>query len=708
VCLGLASNGFPAVKDLPFRQETSVKYALAPELHDAVFEKVLLDWNGIVYVLTRQGAARLFDSTLALDRSFRPLAGRKPLDLTVHRGQVYYLYPDELLSNGSAGKFQVELPPGKYERVAFAGDGTGLLAGNSGPALVKNNQVVPLVAPSTNAITRVFAWQNDLFVMDGTTIFRLANGRFVPLHRAPDATTLAFRGREMIVGTTNGYYSLNLDTGRQNAPRQNRLPETNVTCLFPVADGLWVGTTRGAFFKSKDGRTDYYASKRWLSSDQVIDIVVEPGGDVLILTASGLNRIQFKMMTLADKAAFYEQKIRQRHMRYGFCSELRLLVPGERSSTEMIDTDNDGTWSNYYLASQAFRSGATGSEEARRNAWETFEALERLESITGIEGFPARTFERKGFKFSDPERWHTSQDDHWEWKGTTSSDEIVAHTFGCSVLWEVAARSAEEKARIARFYDRIIRHILRNNLYLLDADGKPTLWGRWNPEYVNGYPATIGDRRLNSSEIIAMLQFAYRITGTEHYRERAVELLHAQGYLGNILSSVRNIQYTPGIVHQGNAMGVEWNHSDDLLSFVTYWVLHRFALSDELRAQYAAAIRDHWEIERIERCPLWNFIYSTTRAVDFDLQGALWTLRRFPLDLIDWTVTNSQRRDLTRLPENFRRQQTAELLPPSERPIMRWNGNPFTLDGGSDGARELAGDEFLLPYWMARYLRIIE
>jgi hypothetical protein len=39
---------------------------------------------------------------------------------------------------------------------------------------------------------------------------------------------------------------------------------------------------------------------------------------------------------------------------------------------------------------------------------------------------------------------------------------------------------------------------------------------------------------------------------------------------------------------------------------------------------------------------------------------------------------------------------------------MRWNGNPFILDGGVDGRGELAGDEFLLPYWMARYLKIIE
>lgn len=705
--IGLAINVPGAVKDLPFKQDTAVRVPIAPELKDASFQKILIGGDGIVYVLTDRGVARVFDSTLALDKTFRPLASKRPADIARHRGDLYYLFDDQLLSNGSAGKFLVRLTPGQYRHIAVTDEGAFLLAGDTRAALLRGNQPVPL-DPMTNAIKRVFAWQNDLLAITDDGVQRLIGSKLRPLHRAPDVTTLAFRGRDAIVGTSNGYFAVNLDTGRETIPRQTRLPSVHVTSLLPTADGIWVGTTRGAFFKGKDGRTDYYASKRWLNDDLVTDIRQDPGGDILILTAAGLNRIQFKLMTLAEKAAYYERKIQQRHIRYGFCAELRLTVPGDISSAEMVDTDNDGTWSNYYMASQAFRFGATRNEEARRNAWETFEALERLESITGLEGFPARTFERAGFKFSDPDRWHRTTDGQWEWKGTTSSDEVTAHTFGCSVLWETTARTPEEKGRITRFCDRIISHILRNNLYLVDVDGKPTLWGRWNPEYVNWYPPSIVDRRLNSAEIIAMLQFAYRITGTELYREKAVDLLYNFGYLDNILISMRNIKLTPNFIHQGNDMGSRWNHSDDLLAFVTYWVLHRYALTDDLRARYSAAIRDHWEIEKIERCPLWNFVYSITQPNDFDVNGALWTLRKFPLDLSDWAVANSLRQDLTRLPENFRHQQSAELLPPNERPIMRWNGNPFVLDGGSGGHVELAGDEFLLPYWMGRYLRIIE
>jgi len=47
------------------------------------------------------------------------------------------------------------------------------------------------------------------------------------------------------------------------------------------------------------------------------------------------------------------------------------------------------------------------------------------------------------------------------------------------------------------------------------------------------------------------------------------------------------------------------------------------------------------------------------------------------------------------------------LLPPDERPVMKWNANPFVVDGGSGGHAEDDGAAFLLPYWMGRYLKLL-
>lgn len=698
-----------AVRDVPFVQDSAIKFSLTPELQGAVCQRLAIDRNGIVYVLTDRGLARLFGDTLALDKSYRPLAGKRPVEIALGQGHLFCLYPDRLLANDEAGKPLVHLPEGIYSHLGIADDGTVLLYGSGKLATVRNGQLKPLPDAADRLRGRIYTRENEFFLLKGNGVYRWSGQELELFHRFEDVTTLAFRAKEILLGTQNGFYGLDLVSTQATFPRQTRLPATNITCLVQTKTGLWAGTTRGAFLRTPDGHTDYYASKRWLADDEVVDMhPADRGADMWILTRTGLNKIHFQSMTLAEKAAFFDRKVRERHIRYGFCAERHLFAPGDLANSEMIDSDNDGTWSEYYLASQAFRYAATASEEARTNAWETFAAMERLESINGLDGFPSRSFERHGFKVSDPDRWHPTKDGEWDWKGTTSSDEFIAHTFGCSILYETTAKTDAEKDRIKNFYDKIMTHILRNNLTLVDADGQPTQWARWNPEYVNHYPPTIFDRRLNSAEIIAGLQFAYAITGKDVYRRTASELIEKHGYLANIMSSMTKVAYTPGFVYHGEDMGDVWNHSDDLLGFDAYWVLYHFAFTDALRAQYTATIKDHWEIEKAERCPLWNFIYASTGSYDYDLSGAVWTLRKFPLDLVSWTVQNSQRQDLRRLPTNFRRRESSELLPPDERPTMRWNGNPFTLDGGNGGLEELAGDEFLLPYWMGRYLKIID
>jgi hypothetical protein len=688
--------------DVLYRQPISRQYALPPELRGKAKE-ICVDFDGIVYVQTAVGVARVFGEQIRLDQSYRPLAGKIATDVTVADGKLYYLFPDEVLSNRDAGKFVHKLSQPFH--VFAVNSKNEMLLGN-------DRQLSKLVERGIESVGALPENILDL-ITDGSRFVAItAAGAYDPftkreIARADGTTAAALHRGTLAIGTTNGFLMVHPDSGTNILSLQRRLPSIAITSLASDGTNLWAGTAHGVWRRAEDGDFRYFASRRWLDQDSVIDIALDREGNLYALTDTGLNVIQFKMMTLAEKARWYEEKIRQRHIRYGFCAELRLKVPGDPASAEMIDTDNDGSWSNYYMASQAFRFGATGEEEARRNAWETFEALERLEEINPLEGFPSRTFERVGFKASDVDRWHPAGDGIWDWKAHTSSDEVAAHLFGCSVLYEAAAKTSAEKERIAAFISKITDHILRNNWQLIDVDGKPTLWGRWNPEYVNAYPKTVFDRRLNSAEIIALLQFAHAITGKDAYKQKAFELFEKHGYLENILIPMRSIAATDGQVHLGITLGTEWNHSDDLLAFITYWVLHRYAFNDESRQKYSSAIRDHWEMEKIERNPLWNFIYASTGAEEFGLDHALWTLRHFPMDMVDWTVRNSHRQDITKLSNNFRRQQVEELLPPDERRITRWNGQPFILDGGTGGHIEFGGDEFLLPFWMGRYLKLI-
>lgn len=699
---------YAAEPDTLFRQPVSIKYKLPEELKKAKLHKVVVDDDDIVYVLTDRGLYRAFDDQLAKDQTYRPLAGRSPVDITVQAGarHLYYLYEDQFLTNAYGGKPYGMLPKGEFIRIAVNEAGQVLLSGDKAVALYSHDQLIELKKPQGTCIA-LYAYKGSFYYLTLQQVYRLEGKDFELLHKGSDMTSLAFRNDEVVIGTTNGYYGISKRDGKETFPLITRVPVPHIKDMIITPDGLWAATTTGAFMREPKGGFRYYASKRWLDQDEIQDIAADQEGNIYALTATGLNKIEFIRHTLADKAAYFQQKIRQRHIRYGFISELRLNTPGDITTAEMIDTDNDGLWTAFYLGSQAFRFAVTGEEKARRNAWEAFEAYERLLSLNQLKGFPSRTFERKGFKFSDPERWRDAPDPEWEWKGHTSSDEFVGYIWIASLLDQFVVQTESEKKRVADFIDAILTHIIENDYYFVDIDGKPTLWGRWNPEYINWYPETIVDRRLGSTHLIAGLQLGYALTGKEIYKTEAYRMINEHGYLDNIMIDLHNIKPTPGYVYMGHDMGTgNWNHSDDEMAFLTYWVLYYYAFDNQLKEKYKKAIRNHWEVELPEKNPVWHLITLATEG-SFDKEATLWSLREFPMDLIRYDMRNSHRKDLTFLEPNLRRQHTKELLPWGERKVMRYNANPFELDGGSGGTRELAGDEYLLPYWMGRYLGVI-
>src|SRR5690606_17526124 len=219
------------------------------------------------------------------------------------------------------------------------------------------------------------------------------------------------------------------------------------------------------------------------------------------------------------------------------------------------------------------------------------------------------------------------------------------------------------RSRSITLIDTLMDHIVRNNLYLVDYDGKPTQWGRWHPEYVNGFPTSVGDRKLNSSNIVAMLQTAYHFTKKEKYKEKAFELMLKEGYFENLMRPMSEIGRADNADDLAKLLSDGWNHSDDEMYFLGYWGLYRYAFNDTLKAQYKESIIDHWEAERPEKEGAWNIFTAMVDPENFDREEAIWYLQEYPLDLISWTMSNSHRHDIEMVEPNFRRQSTREVLP---------------------------------------------
>lgn len=706
--------------DTSFLQDYSLKYYLKGE--EAVLKGIAADRNGVVKVLSSTGLMQLrggqflYPGDLVPDGTYRTLADKKIAGITLYRDQFVYVDDEAVFSNAWAGKiFAKHTLPGA--RMLAGGDGFSFLISDGRSLQYLDREAVLWTEPGLTGgvIDLQYDPAADLFWVLGPNALYTFSPNDLKLdevftHTGLTCFTLAEEGTKVVLGTSEGYLTVDAQSKQPMGELQQKLPATRLTAIHEIDGRLWFGSDLGAFLLREDGKFNYYHGERWLPGSRVVDLAPGPDGSVLILTDQGPGAIHFKEMTLAEKAAFYEEQVRERHIRLGFNATLSGLDHGDLATGYLSDSDNDGLWTAMYLGGQAFRYVVTGSEEALQNCRESLDAMERLYTINPVPGFPSRSFERRGYieRLSDPERWQHAPDPEWDWKATTSSDEAIGHIFAFGVIAELVD-DEEMKKQAVRLIDTLMQHVVDNDFYLVDYDGKPTTWGKWNPEYVNARLKMVGDRKLNSSNIIGMLQTAYHFTRKEIYKEKAFELMEEHGYLENLMRPISEIGPAPADASDWDKMlSGNWNHSDDEMYYMGYWGLYRYPFNDSLKTMYRDAILDHWEAERPEKEGLWNIFTALVAPEDFDLEEAIWYLQEYPLDLVNWTVQNSHRKDIEKIEYNFREQTTREVLPPDELRIARHNANRFVLDGGDGGRSEYsAGDIWLLPYWMGRYLGVI-
>ncbi len=694
-------------KDTPFLQDQSEIYRLESKYNINPIT-VSADRNNRIQVLSTVGILQPSGNGLVPDRHYAFMEDLSIMDLVNFEDHFYYLTDKAIFSNAWAGRIYVDHTLADAQFMAVSTGPCFLIASDHELTYFEEMEESWSGEVSGEILDLDFDTASQKFLVtssDGLYLMSPENQSFEQVVAGSNftCTTPSMEGL-VLIGTRDGI--LQYDPSTNTSSLQQQLPWTEITCLTEINGKIWAGTTRGAFSMDEDGGFSYYASQRWLADDHVIDIQPGPGNDVLILTQSGLSIIRFDLITLYDKALHFEDQVRKTHIRHGFNSaEFEMRIPGDLTTGSVVDSDNDGLWTSMYLASQLFRYHVTGSEEAYANAIESFEAMERLNDINPIKGFLSRSYERRSYAKHDKDAWHKAENPQWDWKGTTSSDEAIGHYFAFCLIAEIIPDEDIRQRAIQLIVD-ITDHILDHDLYLVDIDGQPTRWARWNPDYVNGFPKGVGDRKLNSSNITGFLQAAYHFTGDEKYKEAAYHLFEEYGYLENLMMPMEEVGTRED--DQLSAMLSEsWNHSDDEMYFLSYWYLYPYAFTPELKEKYRETIKNHWNIERPEKDGLWNFCYAMTGAEKFDLKESVWYLQQFPMDMIDYSIKNSHRKDIKLLPPNFRNQTTEVVLPPDEKPIYKHNTNTFIIDRNGGARRESSGDIFLLPYWMGRYLGVI-
>lgn len=363
---------------------------------------------------------------------------------------------------------------------------------------------------------------------------------------------------------------------------QEGLPILAVTGVASAQSGkLWLATVHGAILflpgAAAGARSYYFEGRRYLPDDDVRGIVAGRN-HAWIRTRTGIAYIGFEPYSLERKSVLFEQRIAQRHYRYGLVSPCDLLRPGDPASFRMTPNDNDGLWTSIYVAAECFRYATTHSPDALRNAQTSLAAMLRLVAITGIPGFPARSMRHKGDYRSADGEWHWTPDGQWEWKGDTSSDELVGHFFAYWVAYNLLP-DGPQRAAIRAAVASVAGGLIEDHEQLIGYGGRVTTWGRYNPDYMK--TLSPNERALDSAELLSHIRVAYAITGDKKF-------LDAYRHIGIDLGYVRNITEIPAQTPHDN------NFSDEELAFLSFYPLVSAESDPALRSPYQAALATLW------------------------------------------------------------------------------------------------------------------
>ncbi|MGD0226333.1 MAG: hypothetical protein ABSF71_28730 [Terriglobia bacterium] len=738
-----------------FPEEVSRTYTTNDGVPSDDVRSIAITASTDVYAATTRGLARFSAGTWTTIA-----ANGEAVEQVAARGNdVWFISGGKLVQLHGAS---FSLPPGKVNQIAagekpllamdvglYIPDGKNFILDSGLEKLLGSEKAVRQVAVASDGRIAVAAMAG-LFLKSAGGAWRAVYPRNATRSWAPhDVRGVAFDSQDRL------WFSSAQGVGCQASDWRlytgaDGLPYNDFTTLEAGENGaVWFGTRMGAIrYDGKDW--EYRQGRRWLPHDEVRSIAVNGNGDAWFATSAGVGVIERRPMTFAVKAKSFEDEIGKRHRRtpYGYVYNVTLKHPGDASEWEQQASDNDGLWTAMYGAGECFAYAATRDPLAKQRAKAAFEALRFLRVVTqgGAHPAPAGFVARAILPTSgaDPNqqdspardehtratgdalwkvitpRWPISADGKWYWKTDTSSDELDGHFFFYGLYYDLVADTEDERNRVREHVAAVAGHLIDHNFQFVDHDGKPTRWGIFNPENLNHNFDWREERGTNSLSILAYLQVAAHITGDPKFAAAARGLIERHAYAANVL--IPKADTGPG----------SGNQSDDEMIFMNCYNLIRYESDPVLRETYALALYKQWQWERQELNPFFDFIYAASCSgqntedafgkESLSPKDSGWltesvdSLRRFPLDRVDWRLINSHRLDIIRLADyvDLNRDVAAagyrvngNVLPIDERWVERWNHDPWELDEGGNGTTLADGAAFLLPYYMGLYHRYI-
>lgn len=241
-----------------------------------------------------------------------------------------------------------------------------------------------------------------------------------------------------------------------------------------------------------------------------------------------------------------------------------------------------------FLMAYSYKYAVTNDPADRAMAGKFMDGVLKLEQVTGVPGWVARSFNRTEAPlwheqvYFFPMEWHASKSmPGYRWEGDLSSDKFVTLFCAMSVYHDLCA-DAERKRMAADFLDRFVGRVVDHNFRLVDVDNKMTLWGNFCPD--------LPHEPLNSLEMLGGLRTAYQLTKDGRYI-RAYHKL------------IRDHHYDDDAIMAKILWPERWKTSwDDHLAAKSLYPLMRYENERDLLQKYRMSLNRHWFDWRQRSC----------------------------------------------------------------------------------------------------------
>ena len=478
--------------------------------------------------------------------------------------------------------------------------------------------------------------------------------------------------------------------------------------------------------------------------------------------------------TLKEKAAYYDEIIRRLHVHpdHKLVSNVVLkegAVEAEATLDDVQEWDtgeNDGLWTDTYVASQAFRYAVTGDEQALDNIRTTFlEGTAKQHDITGVPGLYTREFRTPGIEgmecpenlsayYPDVEKddnkwlkidegcvWTVDPaDDSWvksdhcgldDFDGycfldNVSQDEYAGHMLALGTLWKLVDDETIHN-RAGELAEAVADHLMKDGkMEFVDWDGRVTEHGRIYAMALDNFPGF--------NAMLALSWFSIAAYASE--REDILDwydncLLQRSGEKSCIDHDTETPKpydeylETHGLYVGPGACKTNYNNiSMFFMGMIPFCMFeHRSAIVEPFQTLLEEEIMRQspgpGERDIVDQLnPVLNFSYAAFKDLRAESSGpalqairdGVCTLRQFPA---------SKHKNASNLEELYEHDcisrldgsNAAEVIPIYERCLTStymWTRNPYERKICTEDTQRLSPPiDYLLAYWMGRYFGYI-